>query len=205
MPTPIHEWASARLSNHLKQRPMLLMLFPRDNSTPTTAALKSPIFTLLHPHKMLSTPYYAYAPEVPYRYASNPATPCLQSTTLKFPHSCLILSTVYCSYTPAAPSIYDSDPATSFPCSPSLTILNPLPNALHHQQHPKYMPLKPPPHFYFHPSFPFFASTKSSLPLTIFTLLQCLTCMTLTLPPHPYESIHPPNPYSPPVLSNGHN
>ncbi|MBW0504993.1 hypothetical protein O181_044708 [Austropuccinia psidii MF-1] len=54
-------------------------------------------------------------------------------------------------------------------------------------QSPKYIPLTPPSHFLFHPSMPFCAPAKNA------PLLQRLTALTPTLPPHPYVSTHPPN------------
>ncbi|MBW0471507.1 hypothetical protein O181_011222 [Austropuccinia psidii MF-1] len=55
--------------------------------------------------------YHAYAPAVPYRYASDPVTPCLPSPIIALPHPA-----AYHGHVTAAPYRYASDPATP-PCA----------------------------------------------------------------------------------------
>ncbi|MBW0462388.1 hypothetical protein O181_002103 [Austropuccinia psidii MF-1] len=81
MPILMHKLASATVSNHLGQQPRLLMLYPRHASTPTIADLQLPTLTLPHACAILSTPYHAYTPAVPYRCVQPPHL----MSTLKHP------------------------------------------------------------------------------------------------------------------------
>ncbi|MBW0557675.1 hypothetical protein O181_097390 [Austropuccinia psidii MF-1] len=60
--------------------------------------------------------YHAYAPIVPYRYASTPATPFPPSPIIALPPPCLIFAATYHAYAPAFPYRCASDPTTP-PCT----------------------------------------------------------------------------------------
>ncbi|MBW0550835.1 hypothetical protein O181_090550 [Austropuccinia psidii MF-1] len=140
----MHQLASATVSNHLCQWPMLLTLYPRHASTPTIADLKALTLTLPHACAIVSTPYHAYTHKIcvpPPPHVRTQTSLCFHTPSsffllltmimlplrpidmcpLDHPYTStrrLILSTIYHAYTPTVPSIYYSAPAT-----PPLTML----------------------------------------------------------------------------------
>ncbi|MBW0481750.1 hypothetical protein O181_021465 [Austropuccinia psidii MF-1] len=136
MPTLIHELDSAPPPSHLCQP-------PKYASTPATAALQSPILTLLHPHLILSAAYHDSAPKAPSTYASDTSPPCPPSPILRLPHprhlpclcSCRILKICLQH------------------CHPMSSLTHPYASA--HPQHPQDMPPTLPPNVCPHPSLHF--------------------------------------------------